>query len=295
MALTRIRIADETWAFTSELYARVNAGLVVTRQGGVLIDTLPFPSETRQMRSYIEKLCEAGIKYVVVTQSAADHVYGSFLFRDAELLSHHLTRAQLQKSGAQLLRQAKADTPALQEVQLCLPSVVFDEEMFIRIGNKSVHVMHAPGPAPDTCVVHIPEEKVLFTGDLMMHIPMITQAQCDITAYRNSLSKLHDLNLEVIVQGHGDILLRGEVTASIDRTINYLVEIEDWAQELAARKGTLEELCQKGPADFGVSTIPMGEMVAAIHQANLHHLWHIYDPRSRRRKGRSVAAVKNRR
>ncbi len=287
MALTRIRVADETWAFTSELYARVNAGLVVTRQGGVLIDTLPFPAETRQMRSYIDRLCEAGVKYVVITQSAADHVYGSYLFPDAELLAHERTRAQLQKSGAQMLRQAKTDTPALQEVQLRLPRVVFNEEMVVRIGNKSVHVIHAPGPAPDTCVVHIPEEKVLFTGDLMMHIPMITQAQCDINAYKESLGKLHDLNLEVIVQGHGDILLRGEVTSSIDTTINYLTAIVDWAQETAARKGTMKDLSQKGPADFGVSTIPMGEMVTAIHQANLHHLWRIHDPRARRKRRRA--------
>lgn len=292
MALTRIRVADETWAFTSALYARVNAGLVVTRQGGVLIDTLPFPAETRQMRNYIDRLCDAGIKYVVITQSAADHVYGAYLFPDAELLAHELTRARLQKSGAQMLRQAKVDTPALQEVQLRLPRVVFDEEMVVRVGNKSVHVIHAPGPAPDTCVVHVPEEKVLFTGDLMMHIPMITQPQCDIDTYTESLGKLHDLNLEVIVQGHGDILLRGEVTSSIDTTIRYLTSIVDWAQETAARRGTLADLSQKGPTHFGVSTIPMGEMVTAIHQANLHHLWRTYDPRSRRNRGRTGATRK---
>lgn len=290
MPLTRIRVADETWAFTSELYARVNAGLVVTRQGGVLIDTLPFPSETRQMRNYISRLCENGVKYVVVTQSAADHVYGSFLFPDAELLAHELTRTQMQKSGQQMLRQAKVDTPALQDVQLCLPRVVFNDEMVVRIGNKSVRVIHAPGPAPDTCVVHIPEEKVLFTGDLMMHIPMITQANCDIETYKKSLGMLHDLNLEVIVQGHGDILLRGEVISSIDRTINYLVMIEEWAQETAANNGKLEDLCQKGPTEFGVSTIPMGEMVTAIHEANLHHLWRTYNPRSRRNRKKSGAA-----
>ncbi len=287
MALTRIRVADETWAFTSELYARVNAGLVVTRQGGVLIDTLPFPSETRQMKNYIDRLCEAGVKYVVITQSAADHVYGSCFFPDAELLAHELTRARLQKSGAHTLRQAKADTPALQDVQLRLPRVVFDEELVVRIGNKSIHVIHAPGPAPDTCVVHIPEEKVLFAGDLMMHIPMIVQSQCDIDVYKESLSKLHNLNLEVIVQGHGDILLRGEITSSIETTIDYLTSIVDWAQETAARRGTWDDLSQKEIADFGVSTIPMGEMVTAIHRANLHHLWRMYDPRSRSRRRRA--------
>ncbi len=44
--------ADDTWVFTSELYLEVNAGLVVTPEGGVLIDTLPFPSETRQIIAF---------------------------------------------------------------------------------------------------------------------------------------------------------------------------------------------------------------------------------------------------
>lgn len=281
MALTRIRVADETWAFTSELYARVNAGLVVTRQGGVLIDTLPFPVETRQMRSYVTRLCEAGVKYVILTQSAGDHVYGACLFPEAELLAHEQTRDRLRRRGRENLRKAKAETPALQDVRLALPRVVFDEEMVVRIGNKSVHVIHAPGPVADTCVVHVPEEKVLFTGDLMMHIPMITLQTCDINAYKESLAKLHDLNLEVIVQGHGDILLRGEVTSSIDRTISYLAAIEEWAQETAARRGTDKELLSKGPQEFGLSTIPMGDMVTGIHQANLQHLWRTYNPRRR--------------
>ena len=61
MTIKRIRASDETWAFTSNMYARVNAGLVVTREGGILIDTLLFPVETRQLVNYTNRLCEAGI------------------------------------------------------------------------------------------------------------------------------------------------------------------------------------------------------------------------------------------
>lgn len=289
MGITRIRVADETWAFTSELYARVNAGLVVTRSGGVLIDTLPFPSETRQLRNYIHKLCEPGVKYVINTQSAADHVYGSYMFPDAELLAHVNARDRLARRGAQTLRQAKADTPELADVQLRLPRIVFNENMVVRIGNKSVHAMHAPGPTPDTCVVHVPEEKVLFASDLMMHIPYVGHPHADIEAYKESLRKLHDLNLEVIVQGHGDILLRGEVTSSIDRSLNYLIQVEALVKETLARKGALDEIKALDISEFNISTIPMGDMVLAIHRANLDYLWRRYRPkrvrnRSRRRR-----------
>lgn len=286
MAITRIRVADETWAFTSNMYARVNAGLVVTRSGGILIDTLPFPVETRQLRGFVQRLCEPGVKYVINTQSAADHVYGSYLFPEAELLAHEKARARLERQGRRMLLRAKHDTPELQEVQLRLPRIVFNDSMVVRIGNKSAHIIHAPGPAPDTCVVHIPEEKVLFASDLMMHIPMISQNHSDRQAYKESLRKLHNINLEVIVQGHGDILLRGEVTSSINRNINYLEDIENLVQETLARKGTLEELMARDLSEFDISAIPMGGMITAIHRTNLHYLWHLHNPVSKRRRER---------
>ncbi len=273
MAITRIRVADETWAFTSELYARVNAGLVVTRSGGVLIDTLPFPSETRQLKTFVKKLCAPGVKYVVNTQSAADHTYGSYLFPDAELLAHEKARQWQARYGARNLRKAKRDTPELRDVKLCLPRIVFNDSMVIRIGNKTVHLIHSPGPAPDTSVAYVPEEKVLFASDLIMHIPMICHDHSNIEAYKTSLYKLYDFNLEVIVQGHGDILLRGEVTSSIDRAYNYLVHIEELVQETCVMGGTLEDMLSRDLSEFDISTIPMGDMIRAIHRANLAYLW----------------------
>ena len=79
MAITRTRVADDTWVFTSEMYVEVNAGLVVTPEGGILIDTLPFPSETKQIINFARRVCPEGIKYVVNTISHADHIYGSCL------------------------------------------------------------------------------------------------------------------------------------------------------------------------------------------------------------------------
>ena len=46
MSIIRTRVADDTWVFTSRLYVEVNAGLVVTPVGGILIDTLQTGNET---------------------------------------------------------------------------------------------------------------------------------------------------------------------------------------------------------------------------------------------------------
>ncbi len=293
MAVTRTRVADDTWVFTSERYAEVNAGLVISREGGILIDTLPFPSETAQIIQFAKRVCPAGIKYVINTISHADHVYGSCFFPEAELIAQEKAREFLVKYGRKALDEAREYTPELLKVEIRLPKLVFNEGMLIRLGGKTVHAMHAPGPSPDVCVVHVREEKVLFASDLIMPVPYIATPFSDIEAYKRSLAKLHDLNLEAIVQGHGDILLRGEVSSSIDESIQYLNDIQALVERLVEEGATKHDLLQHDIEQFGRSRIPLGGLVRNFHKANLLYLWN--QAKARRRQQREGGSPAQRR
>jgi cyclase len=287
VAITRTRVADDTWVFTSELFAEVNAGLVVSTEGCILIDTLPFPSETRQIIEFADRICPEGIKYVINTISHADHVYGSYLFPDAELIAHEKCRDMLARYGRKALDDAREHTPELRKVEIRLPKIVFSEGAVIRLGDKTVHALHAPGPSPDVVVVHVREEKVLFASDLMMPVPLIASPLSNLEHFKSSLRKLHDFNLESIVQGHGDILLRGEVSSSIDESIEYLEDIQSLVDRLMTDGATKHDLLQNDVEQFGRSRIPLGGLVQNFHQANLLYLWE--RARARQRRERKVA------
>jgi glyoxylase-like metal-dependent hydrolase (beta-lactamase superfamily II) len=273
VAIIRTRVADDTWVFTSELYLEVNAGLVVTTEGGILIDTLPFPSETRQIIDFAARVCPQGIRYLVNTVSHADHVYGSYLFPDAELVAHERCRQMLKEHAFTALEEAKEHTPELRTVKIRLPKLVFNEGMVIRLGDKTVHIFNTPGPSPEVCAVHVREDKVLFASDLMMPVPLIAGPFSDVEAYQRSLTNLHDYNLESIVQGHGDILLRGEVTSSINASIKYLNDIQATVDELMAKGATKHDLLLYDVERFGRSRIPLGGLVQQFHASNLLYLW----------------------
>ena len=78
----------------------------------------------------------------------------------------------LEEHGEAALAQAKEQTPELRPVEIRLPKIVFNEGVVVRLGGKTVHVMHAPGPSPDVCVAHVREDKVLFASDLIMPVPL---------------------------------------------------------------------------------------------------------------------------
>ncbi len=287
MAITRTRVADDTWVFTSALYAEVNAGLIVSSNGGILVDTLPFPSETKQIIDFAAQVCPAGIRYLINTISHADHVYGSCFFPEAELVAHETARDLLIHYGRKALEDAREYTVELLKVEIRLPKIVFNEGAIIRLGDKTVHIMHAPGPGPDVCVVHVREEKVLFASDLIMPVPVIATPFANIEKYKQSLHNLHEFNLETIVQGHGDILLRGEVTPGIEESIQYLNDIEALVDRLMTEGATKAELLSNDIEKFGRNRIPLGGLVQNFHQANLLFLWE--KAKAAQRKIRQVA------
>jgi glyoxylase-like metal-dependent hydrolase (beta-lactamase superfamily II) len=289
VAITRTRVADDTWVFTSELYVEVNAGLVVTPEGGILIDTLPYPSETKQISEFVDRVCPQGIRYLVNTISHADHVYGSCFFPEAELVAHELCREMLHDHGEQALADAKEHVPELREVEIRLPKLVFNEGLLLRLGGKTVHLIHSPGPSPELCAVHVREDKVLFASDLMMPVPLIATPFSNIEDFKRSLLNLHDYNLECIVQGHGDILLRGEVTTSIDVSVQYLDAIQVLVERLMAEGATKHDLLQNDIEQFERSRIPLGGMVQQFHANNLLFLWE--KARAEQRKQRQQAAL----
>ena len=55
MPLKRDRVSDGVYVFTSGLYAEVTATVVFTDEGAILVDTLPFPQETKVIREFISQ------------------------------------------------------------------------------------------------------------------------------------------------------------------------------------------------------------------------------------------------
>lgn len=269
--MLRERVADDIYVFTSDLYVKVMAGVIFTSQGVVVIDTLLFPQETSELVDLVRRKAKNEVCYVINTHSHSDHLYGTYLFNRAEVISHELCRQALQKHGEKDLDEAKNRIPELAEVQLRLPSVTFNEELTLRLGNKTLRLMHTPGTTPDSIVVYVKEDKVLFAGDTVMPVPYIVDG--DRLELRKSLRAISKLSLDNIVQGHGGVLLRGEVKETLKSSIAYLDTIYGKVQEKIEAGAPRDELRRIGIESCGKSRIPLDGLVQDLHQANLEMLY----------------------
>lgn len=269
--MLRERVADDIYVFTSDLYVKVTAGVIFTSQGVVVIDTQLFLQETSELLDLVRRRSKNGVRYVINTHSHSDHVYGTCLFDGAEVISHELCRQTLQKHGQKDLEEAKDRIPELAEVQLRLPSITFTEELTLRMGNKTLRLKHRPGTTPDSIVVYVRENKVLFAGDTVMPVPYIVDG--DRLELMESLRAVGKLSLDNIVQGHGGVLLRGEIKGTLRSSIAYLDTIYEKVQEKIEAGAPRDELRRIGIESCGKSRIPLDGLVQDLHQANLEALY----------------------
>ena len=271
--MVRERIAEDIYVFSSRRYAQVTAGAVLTNEGVVLVDTLFYPDETRSIKEFIEKRLGLVVRYVINTHYHADHTLGTYLFPGAQVVSHSLCRELLDEIGRDGLEDMKSQSPEFEDVEVILPDMIFDSGFInIHIGGKTIKLEHCPGHSPDLICVLVEQDRILFASDNVMPVPTIFDGSySDLT---NSLNDMLDMNLDSVVRGHGEVILRGEVRDLINSDLSYLGNIRQAVSGVIERgepEATLERISIES---CGKSRLPLNGFVSDLHQANLRKLFH---------------------
>lgn len=270
--MQRERVADDIYIFTSEIYAQVTAGVIITSEGAILIDTLVFPEETRAIRNFVEGRLNCPVRYVINTHYHADHTYGTCFFPHAVVVAHYKCFDLLDSRGRAGLEQAKAGMPELHQIQVVLPHLVFDRQPInLRLGNKNIQLWHTPGHSPDCIVCLVKEDRVLFASDTLMPVPYFVDGDYD--DFVRSLHSLQNNSFEHVIQGHGEVILRGEIEEKIESDLHYLAAIKRHVEAARAKADPEKYLDDIDIERCGKSRIPLNGSVQELHRANLRALY----------------------
>lgn len=270
--MQRERVAEDIFVFRSDLYAQVTAGLIITTDGLVIVDTLLYPEETRHIKRFIQKYyTNQPIRYVINTHHHADHTTGTSFFDEAQVVSHRLCRDMLDTRGRVSLEHSRTQAPDMHDVSLILPNLVFDHTLILQVGNKTLHLEHMPGHSIDSIVCWVEEDNVLFAADTIMSLPYFVDG--DYKQFLESLHKLQQREFDCIVQGHGEVILRGEAPVKIADDINYLQKLRV-AVDKALMSSSDEKKIKRALASIkvgacGKSHILLNGLVEQLHYQNV--------------------------
>lgn len=165
--------------------------------------------------------------WLVYTHGHSDHVLGGGALLEAVALAHIDADSHIRRQIPGWANAAGV-TPNDLVRRLSLPRLTFVGELSIDLGARSVRVIPTPGHAPGAVCVLVPDARLLFGGDTVVTgIPPVFR-DGDSRTLEATLRALADLDIEVLVPGHGPIV-RGRERASeaIRWAADYLAEVRE--------------------------------------------------------------------
>jgi cyclase len=171
------------------------------------------------------------------------------------------------------LEVASQENPIYRQLKIVPPTITFREGTFnMKIGKKHLKLFPAPGHSSDGIAVLVEEDRILFSGDAFMPLPFIVEG--DLDQYIETTNMFTELGLENIIQGHGDIILRGEIDDKAKENVTYLKAISKAVKTAKRRKNPLEILDSIGIEACGKSRVLLGGLASELHKRNLRALYY---------------------
>lgn len=237
------KIADNVYSYVGVKDASpassfaANAGIVIGRDGVLVVDTLISAKEGERFLADIRKVTGKPIRYVVDTHTHLDHAFGNCVFakQGAVIISHEADRRYLEKMGEATLKNAGnfGLTPEqMAGTTIVLPTLTFSDRLTIDLGGETVELIHtAPSHTEGSVVVYLPAKKLLFAGDILFTDFHPFLADGDLPGWTKTLDALLAMDVERIVPGHGPLSTKKDVR----EMKAYILQFDARARELAAR------------------------------------------------------------
>jgi len=227
--LTLEKVTDRVYADTNPVGSG-NAGAIILHDQVVVVDS-QYLKYAKELRREIERTTSKKIRFLLLTHSHSDHVFGNEVFRDCEIVAHRSLKARMQellsttwskesleKQIAELRKTDPERASRFEGIQITLPTHVFEEEFKIADKDLEVVMRHVGGHTRDSSIVYFPAEQTLFSGDLIFSqtFPYGADPTVDPDEWLKALNDIMEMPVRTIVPGHGPMCDKREVQAYID-------------------------------------------------------------------------------
>jgi cyclase len=219
-------VADGVWAYLQPDggWGWSNAGLVTGEDTSLLIDTLFDLRLTGEMLDAMRRTTPAAeqIDTVVNTHANGDHCYGNALVAGSRIISSARCAEEMAQLPASSMADVVRAAPTLgaageflarifapfsfDDIETVLPTATFEGRLELSIADRPVTLLEVgPAHTAGDVVVHLPDDGVVFTGDILFHggHPIVWAGP--VANWVAACERVLELEPSVIVPGHGPL------------------------------------------------------------------------------------------
>lgn len=236
--------------FIETHYPGVTLGAISREHGLILVDSPFRQDDTRSWRAALHNL-RGGVARILVQMDA--HIDRSMGAKAMEctILSHIEAANVFQNRPASIKAQA-IDAGAewenyngLGSIRWGTPHITFSDHMYLHWDENMVEIEYRPGNADGSIWVDLPVEKVLFLGDAVVSKQSPFLSDANLPLWIEHLKSLFSKKYQdyFLVSGRDGLVTLEDAHNQIE----FLSEINEKVQDLAAQKATLDAVSKLVP------------------------------------------------
>jgi glyoxylase-like metal-dependent hydrolase (beta-lactamase superfamily II) len=224
------KLSDHAYAYTAE--GDPNTGIVIGDDAIMVIDTQATPVMAQDVIRHIRTVSDKPIRYVVLSHYHAVRVLGASGYGAQHVIASRDTYDLIVERGEADMKSEIERFPRLfQAVEsvpgLTWPTLVFEKRMTLWIGKLQVELMQiGRGHTKGDTVVWLPEERILFSGDLVEYQTTPYTGDAYLADWPATLDAIAALKPAKLVPGRGAALQNEtQVAAGLDGTRAFITEM----------------------------------------------------------------------
>ena len=246
-----------------------NSGIVDLGGATVVFDSMLTPMAGAALARAAERCTGRPPAYLVNSHYHGDHIWGNCAFVDAHVVGTRRTReVVLERSRGQFrdcrrtfpeeLRKLRSvagpvnrkDVRELRgwfrgvlavppPLRIVPPEVTFTDELVLQGSRRSLHLIsYGGGHSPSDVFGFLPEERILFSGDLALVGYHLSVGDGWPDAWLRILARMKRLRATTLVPGHGAI----GTGRDLDRSHDYLRDLAQITRRALRRRTPVAEL-----------------------------------------------------
>ena len=226
-----------------------NSGIILTKEGVVIIDTGQTPIDSREVQEAVRKLTALPVRLVINTEVHPDHTTGNFVFSPPGIVVNHQGASEAMRKAADpnRLSTLSSQSPEMREAasgyHLVKPHIEYQNKTTLYVGEWTVELLHLKNVHSEAdTAVWLPNERVLFAASVA--IPNSINNIRPFVAIPDMLAAikmLKSLNPEIVVPGHGSF----GTTKIFDESERYYELLLDRAGALVRAGKSLDQIQQE--------------------------------------------------
>src|SRR6186713_2549628 len=225
------KLSEHAWAYTAE--GDPNTGIIIGDNAVLVADTQATPAMAADVIRRIREVTDKPIKYVVLTHYHAVRVLGASAYGAQQILASQDTYDLIVERGEQDKASEIGRFPRLfQNVEtvpagLTWPTITFTGKMTLWLGKLEVQLIQlGRGHTKGDTVAWLPEQKILFSGDLVEFDATPYAGDAYFSDWPQTLDNIAALRPRALVPGRGAALTNPEqVAAGLAGTRAFISEL----------------------------------------------------------------------